>query len=160
MLEAGGVMTDHAPVQPRPRSGAVLAFDYGVKRVGVALGDFELKLAHPLVTITAATPSLGMEKIAVLIKEWRPIQLVVGEPYHMDGTSHQLTLRCRRFAKNLAARFNLPVAMMDERLSSYSASLDLNDLGIFGQKQKPYIDQVAALAILQSYFDQKPNVAS
>ena len=158
MLETSAASTSIPP--PQPSSGAVLAFDFGVKRVGVAVGNFELRLAHPLTTITAATPSLCMEKIAALIKEWQPVQLVVGEPYHMDGTTHQLTQRCQRFAKNLSARFTLPVAMVDERLSSYSASLDLNDLGIFGQKQKPYIDQVAALAILQSYFDLKPDVTS
>lgn len=142
----------------RPLSGTVLAFDFGLKRIGVAVGDFELKMAHPLTTIEALTPAARLEKITALVKEWRPVQLVVGEPLHMDGKPHKLTLSSRRFAQSLAEQFKLSVIMVDERLSSYSANLDLNDMGVYGQRQKPYIDQLAAQAILQSYFNQDVHV--
>lgn len=141
-----------------PPSGAVLAFDFGLKRIGVAVGDFELKMAHPLSTLEALTPAARLEKIAALVKEWQPVHLVVGEPFHMDGKPHKLTQSSRRFAQTLAEHFKLPVTLVDERLSSYSANLDLNDMGVYGQRQKPYIDQLAAQAILQSYFNQDTHV--
>ncbi len=74
-------------------------------------------------------------------------------PLSLDGEEHKLTALCKRFANRLQGRFNLPVVMVDERLSSAEASQTLNELGIGGRRQKPMIDQVAAQHILQSYFD-------
>jgi putative Holliday junction resolvase len=79
--------------------------------------------------------------------------LVVGLPTHMDGTEHELTLLCKKFARRLEGRFNLPVALVDERLSSAEASQTLKEAGIGGRKQKPVLDQVAAQLILQHYLD-------
>ena len=77
-------------------SGTVLAFDFGARRLGVAVGELTLRIAHPLETIQAATEEARMEQVGRLIKEWSPVLLVVGLPSHMDGTEHELSARCRR----------------------------------------------------------------
>jgi putative Holliday junction resolvase len=85
------------------------------------------------------------------------VQLVVGLPLSLEGEKHALTLLCRKFARRLNGRFNLPVAMVDERLSSAEASHTLRQIGIGGRRQKPMLDQVAAQHILQSYFEGLNN---
>ncbi len=132
---------------------SVLAFDFGEKRIGVAVGDLEIGIAHPLETIAEEGNEARFETIARLVAEWKPTQLVVGLPSHMDGTEHELSRLSRRFARRLEGRFNLPAVLVDERLSSDEASLSLNEAGIRGKGQKVMIDQVAAQHILQSHFD-------
>ncbi|GBG15617.1 putative holliday junction resolvase [Novimethylophilus kurashikiensis] len=138
-------------------NGAVLAFDFGEKRIGVAVGDLEIGIAHPLQTIAGEGNDLKFAAIAELISEWKPARLVVGLPMHLDGTEHELTRLSRKFARRLEGRFSLPTAMIDERLSSAEASQTLNELGIRGRNQKAMLDQVAAQRILQSYFDMQPH---
>ncbi len=133
--------------------GSVLGFDFGEKRIGVALGEHLLGIAHPLTTIATEINDERFRQIGALINEWKPVTLVVGLPLSLDGEEHQLTLLCKKFSRRLEGRFNLPVVMIDERLTSAAASQTLNELGIGGRKQKPMIDQVAAQHILQSYFD-------
>jgi len=138
---------------PSASAGTILAFDFGEKRIGVAIGEQMLGIAHPLTTINAEATDERFRLIGELIAEWRPVQLVVGLPLSMDGEEHKLTLLSRKFARRLNGRFNLPVTMVDERLSSSEASQTLREIGIGGRKQKPMLDQVAAQHILQSYFD-------
>ncbi len=148
--------TTQAPGFSKPFAhieGSVLGFDFGEKRIGVALGEHLLGIAHPLTTIATEINTERFRLIGDLIVEWKPVTLVVGLPLSLDGEEHQLTLLCKRFARRLEGRFNLPVVMIDERLSSAEASQTLKELGIGGRKQKPMIDQVAAQHILQSYFD-------
>lgn len=135
------------------RQGTVLAFDFGEKRIGVAIGEHMLGIAHPLTTINTVANDERFRVIAELIAQWNPVELVVGLPLSLDGEEHGLTLLCKKFARRLNGRFNLPVALMDERLTSAEASQTLKELGIGGRKQKPMLDQVAAQHILQSYFD-------
>lgn len=137
-----------------PRSGTILAFDFGEKRIGVAVGETQLALAHPLTTIAAEQTHIRFDAIARLIAEWQPHLLVVGLPVHMDDTEHALTARARRFGRQLEGRFNLPVAMVDERLSTREAVSLLHAAGVDARRQKPVRDQVAAQTILQAYFDQ------
>ena len=132
----------------------MLAFDFGEKRIGVAVGETLLGLAHPLTTIAGEETRVRFDAIARLVAEWQPILLVVGEPLHMDDTPHELTARARRFARQLEGRFNLPVAMVDERLSTQEAAGLLQAAGVAAKKQRPVRDQVAAQTILQSWFDQ------
>jgi putative Holliday junction resolvase len=141
------------PTPPSQPIGTILAFDFGEKRIGVAVGDNLVGLAHPLQTISAESNDVRFATIASLIAEWRPVLLVVGLPTHMDGTEHALTLLCKKFARRLEGRFNLPVALVDERLTSAEASQTLKELGVGGRKQKPMLDQVAAQLILQHYLD-------
>lgn len=133
--------------------GTALGFDFGEKRIGVALGEHLLGIAHPLTTISTEINNERFTKIEALIQEWHPEVLVVGLPMSLDGEAHQLTHLCQKFARRLEGRFNLPVVMVDERLSSAEASQSLKQIGIGGRKQKSMIDQVAAQHILQSYFD-------
>jgi len=133
--------------------GSVLAFDFGLKRIGVAVGDWENRLAHPLETISGEGNDARFGRIAGLIQEWRPLQLVCGLPFSMDGTEHDLTRRARRFANQLNGRFSLPVALVDERLTSFDADLRLREAGVKGSARKGLDDAVAAQQILQDYFD-------
>src|SRR5690606_16817304 len=123
------------------------------KRIGVALGEHLMGIAHPLTTINTEINAERFRRINDLIMEWKPVTLVVGLPLSLDGEEHQMTRLCKRFARRLEGRFHLPVVMIDERLSSAEASQSLRDQGIGGRRQKPMIDQVAAQHILQSYFD-------
>jgi len=132
----------------------LLAFDFGERRIGVAVANTVVGIAHPLQTIDTESNDERFSIIGTLISEWQPSQLVVGLPSHMDGTEHELSRLCRKFANRLHGRFNLPVALVDERLSSEEASQTLKEAGIGGRKQKPMLDQVAAQLILQSYLDQ------
>lgn len=139
------------------RQGTVLAFDFGEKRIGVATGEYMLGIAHPLTTINTEINEDRFNVIAELIAQWHPVTLVVGLPLSLDGEEHELTRLCKKFARRLNGRFNLPVVLMDERLSSAEASQTLKQIGIGGRKQKPMLDQVAAQHILQSYFDNLNN---
>lgn len=141
-------------------SGTVLAFDFGMRRVGVAIGEYELRLAHPLITIDQAVNKHRFKKIAELIEAWQPVLLVVGLSVHADGTEHEITQSCRRFAKRLKERFHLPVIMEDERYTTVMASLILEEMGITGRKQRPMLDQLAAQCILQTFFDSSPHATS
>ena len=133
--------------------GAILAFDFGKKRIGVAVGNLELGLAHPLATVSDETTVRRFDTIASLIAEWQPVLLVVGLPTYADGTEHELTRLSRRFARRLEGRFGIKTALVDERYTSVSASAVLREAGVKKKKRKPVLDQVAAQLILQSYFD-------
>lgn len=139
------------------RQGTVLAFDFGEKRIGVAIGENLLGIAHPLTTIHGEANDERFRVIGELITQWQPVQLVVGLPLSLEGEEHAVTQLCKKFARRLNGRFNLPVALVDERLSSAEASQTLKQIGIGGRKQKPMLDQVAAQHILQSYFDSLDN---
>lgn len=133
--------------------GSALAFDFGEQRIGVAVGEPEVGITHPLCTIDTAVNDERFARIAALIAEWQPQALVVGLPTHADGTEHDMTRLARRFANRLKGRFALPVWLVDERHTSLVAESMLNETGLRGRKQKPVLDQVAAQAILQTWFD-------
>jgi putative Holliday junction resolvase len=139
--------------------GTVLAFDFGQKRIGVAVGNLGLGLAHPLATVSSADRVEQLESIFRLIREWQPVLLVVGLPLHADGVEHEMTRRSRRFARRLEGRFGIKTVLVDERHTSIDASITLREAGIKGKKQKPVLDQVAAQLILQTYFDRDNAIA-
>ncbi|HSN31937.1 MAG TPA: Holliday junction resolvase RuvX [Ideonella sp.] len=120
---------------------ALLAFDYGTKRVGVAVGNGLLRSGRPLTTI-AAEGDARFAAIGALIREWQPAALVVGVPRHPDGAAHDNTRRAQRFARQLHGRFGLPVHEVDERYTSVEAraqgAVDL--------------DAASAALILEQYF--------
>lgn len=142
-----------APIRTT-KSSTVLAFDFGEQRIGAAVGDTAIGIAHPLTTIAAADKKTRYAAIAELIQEWRPTLLVVGLPAHLDGTEHEVSRLARKFARELGGRFDLPVELVDERLSSAAAEMSLAEAGVAGRKRKPVVDQVAALHILQAYLDE------
>ncbi|MEQ1835738.1 MAG: Holliday junction resolvase RuvX [Candidatus Nitrotoga sp.] len=134
--------------------GILLGFDFGTKRIGVAVGNSISCTARPLTTLHGENNGQRFAAIAELIREWEPAALIVGLPSHDDGTPHELTRLCRRFAQRLKGRFNLPTILVDERYTSTAASSQLAEMGIRGIKQKPLLDQVSAQQILQAYFDE------
>lgn len=125
-------------------SGTVLAFDFGLKRIGVAVGNTLTRQANPLSIISAASNDAKFEAVAKVIQEWQPALCVVGLPMHQDGTSHEMTVRCQRFGNQLHGRFGVKVVMVDERYSS----------AVLHAKQGERIDDQAAAVILQQFFDQ------
>ncbi len=137
-----------------PLEGNLLAFDFGTKRIGVAVGNTHAATARPLTTIAGEKNEDRFASIALLVKEWQPAGLLVGLPFSDDGTGHELTALCRRFANRLNGRFNLPVMLVDERYTSHAASSQLKTQGITGREQKKWIDQYAAQQILQAYLDE------
>ncbi|HSR02197.1 MAG TPA: Holliday junction resolvase RuvX [Methylophilaceae bacterium] len=147
----------HLPITERSYphiEGTVLAFDFGEKRIGVAVGETAIKSAHAHCTIDSEVNDIRFKEISRLVTDWQPNLLIVGLPTHLDGKAHQLTALAKKFAQRLEGRFNLPVILVDERLSSAEASKHLTDAGIKGRAQKAMIDAVAAQVILQSYFDK------
>lgn len=133
----------------------VLAFDFGTRRIGVAIGNTLTRTARPLRTIDATSAGVRFASIAALLDEWRPEQLVVGLPVHADGTEHAMTARARDFAGDLKRRFARPVALVDERYTSELARQALAASGRGGRADRSLIDQVAAQTILQSWFDER-----
>ena len=138
---------------PLAKTGTVLAFDFGEKRVGVAVGDLTIGIAHPLTTIAAEDNRTRFAAIAALITEWRPAELLVGVATHADGAEHEVGRLARRFARQLEGRFSLATRFVDERLTSQAAEAKLREQGIRGEKLKVTLDTVAAQEILQTYFE-------
>jgi putative Holliday junction resolvase len=135
------------------RAGTILAFDFGTRRIGVAVGERAVGLAHPLATIATEQNEQRFAAIEALIAEWHPTLLVVGLPLHADGTAHALTARARRFAKQLEGRFGLTAELVDERFTTHAAASALLDAGVKARSHKGVRDQVAAQLILQTYLD-------
>jgi putative Holliday junction resolvase len=121
----------------------IFAFDFGVKRIGVAMGNTMLRLAEPVKVIKAVDNATRFADIQALLDEWKPARLVVGLPMHPDGAAHDMTARARKFANQLHGRFDLPVELVDERYSS----------AVIPAKRGEIIDDRAAAIILQQYFD-------
>ncbi|MFZ6732828.1 Holliday junction resolvase RuvX [Undibacterium sp. Ji42W] len=126
--------------------GTVLAFDFGLKRIGVAVGNTFLRQAKPLSIIHAPTNDGKFADITKLIEQWQPVLCVVGLPMHPDGADNEMTQRCKRFANQLNGRFNLPAVLVDERYSS----------AVLSSSRGEFIDDDAAALILQQYFDETP----
>ena len=121
----------------------IFAFDFGVKRIGVAMGNTMIRQAQPVKVIAAIDNATRFAAIGALLDEWQPARLVVGLPMHPDGAEHDMTARARKFANQLHGRFNLPVELVDERYSS----------AVISAKRGEVIDDRAAAIILQQYFD-------
>ena len=148
-------MPEAVTVPHPPHDGTVLAFDFGAKRIGVAVGETALAQAHPLTVIHAQANAERFVAIAALIAEWHPALLVVGLPAHLGDmdTPHTMAARCRRFGNQLHGRFGLPVAYADERLTSLDAEARLRETGHDARSAKAHLDAVAAQLILQTYFE-------
>jgi putative Holliday junction resolvase len=129
----------------------LLGFDFGMRRIGVAVGQTVTETARPLVTLKATQGQPQWDALNKLFKAWQPDALVVGVPLNMDGTEQPLTLSARHFAKQLHERFKVPVYEMDERLSSKDARERLFAEGGFKALQNGQVDRVAAQLILQNW---------
>lgn len=107
----------HFPFISSMTDAVVLGFDFGARRIGVAIGNSVTREARPLAVIDAQGAA-RWARIAALIDEWQPAQFVVGIPRHPDGAAHEMTERCERFARQLEGRYRRAVARVDERYSS------------------------------------------
>jgi len=138
-------------------AATVLAFDFGTKRIGIAVGDCQIRMAHPLGEIEAEETRTRFAAISQLVDEWRPQLLVVGLPLSVDGEPHELTRRAERFARQLEGRFGLPVTLVDERYTSVEAEAGLRRAGAYKALRNKRIDAAAAQLILQQWFDEKSD---
>lgn len=143
----------------KPTRGTVLAFDFGLQRVGVAVGEIEVGTAHPLPAVAARTQPGRFTALEGLVKEWRPVRFVVGRPLAEDGEPHEMTRRAERFARQLHGRFGLPVDLVDERYSSVEVESRMR--ATYGARKAvdlargKALDSQAAQLILEQYFDGK-----
>lgn len=131
----------------------VIAFDFGLKRIGIAIGERRLGAARALATIAAADNDRRFAEIEGLIAEWHPARLVVGRPANDDGSAHEMTARCERFANQLRGRFRLPVEEVDERYTSLAAEAALREAGADWRTRRGQVDAEAARLILQDWLE-------
>ena len=122
----------------------VLGFDFGLKRIGVAVGNTGLRQAQPLQILDVPTNDGKFAALGKLIAEWQPALCVVGLPRHPDGAEHEMTVRCRRFANQLHGRFGVDTVLVDERYSS----------AVLQQRRGERVDDQSAAIILQQYFEE------
>ncbi len=141
------------------RSGArcVMAFDFGTRRMGVAVGQELLGQARPLTMLPARDGIPDWDTIRRLLDEWCPDQVVVGLPLNMDGTENDMCARARKFGKRLHGRFHTPVDMMDERLTSFEAKGEVLAAGGQDDFGRHGVDDLAAVLILETWFRQPEN---
>lgn len=134
----------------------VLGFDFGRRRIGVAVGQRITRSAAPVETVSARSDGPDWSRLDALVAEWRPSELVVGLPYNADGTPHDLTRDAEAFARTLAERTGLAVHTVDERLSSVEAERALRERRAEGRRRvaKGDVDAAAACVILESWLNR------
>ena len=136
-------------------SRTLLGFDYGLKSLGVGVGQELTATARPLLALKASDGVPNWEQIENLLKEWQPALLVVGLPLNMDGTEQDISRRARKFANRLHGRFGLPVELQDERLTTTDARARLFEAGGYKALGKDAVDAVSAQLILESWMTSK-----
>ncbi len=136
----------------------LMGFDYGLKRIGVAIGQELTTTAQPIDTIAVRQNKPDWDHITRLLDEWKPDLLLIGLPMNMDGTEHDISKAARRFANQLNGRYQLPVELVDERLSSMEAEEIIREARRDGRikkgQAKRSVDQVAAEVIIRTWLNQ------
>jgi putative holliday junction resolvase len=149
-------MPEPAAHEPSGAPRVVLAFDFGIRRIGVACGDTVSRTAAPLHAVPAGPSGPRWEAIQALLREWQPALMVVGLPYNADGSDSATTAAARSFAAELTRRFRLPVELVDERYSSMEAEARLKAARESGRRRrrvaKSDVDAAAACIILERWF--------
>ena len=140
-------------------SQLIIAFDYGEKRIGVAVGQSITGTANPLKPLAAKQGQPNWDEIQSLLDEWQPTYLLVGLPLNMDSSKQILTQRATQFAFRLHGRFGLEVKMMDERLSTVEARNQTFASAGFKGLKKNSIDSLAACLILESWFGENTELS-
>lgn len=136
--------------------GTLIGFDFGERRVGVAVGETSTRIASPLGAIDEPATEPRFRAIEDLVREWQPAGFVVGRPRHEDGSEHAVAKLAEKFARRLEARFALPVAFIDETLTSAAAAESLRGTRTRGSRPSD-LDAMAATLILQSFLDEMPS---
>ena len=142
------------------KAETILGFDFGEKRIGVAVGNTVTFQAQALTTLHVESNAARLGAVEKLVNEWQPASFVIGQPEHADGRPHDVAHLAKKFGNRLTEKFRLPVAYINETLSSVEASGILDGRGIRGIAQKVEIDAVAAQVILQSYLDERSRHAA
>jgi putative Holliday junction resolvase len=142
----------------------ILGFDFGEKRIGVAVGNTITAQAQPLMTLHVESNQDRLVAVGRLVAEWQPARFVIGEPNYgnepADGPMHPIAHLAHKFGNRLKENFRLPVEYVNEFLSSAAAEQLLNERGIKGIAQKEHVDAVAAQIILQNYLDEASRHAA
>ncbi len=141
-----------------PKQGetkTVVGFDFGTKRIGVAVGQIVTRTATPLPLIKAQDGAPKWDEVKKILNEWQPQLLIVGLPVHMDGTEQPLTKAAKRFGNRLNGRFNLPVEWVDERLTSYEAESMVEEQGIKLNEDHLNIDSLSAKLIVEQWLNRE-----
>lgn len=160
-IDLSGGWPQHLKVPPRrpgagPARGRVLGVDVGTVRVGLALSDPTGTLASPLETLRRAKDGSDLDRLVSLVVEHEVTEVVVGEPRHLSGASGASAVDAGNYAQELADRIaDVPVHMIDERLTTVTAASRLREGGIDSRRSRPVIDQAAAVVILQQYLDSR-----
>ncbi|CAM3663555.1 Holliday junction resolvase RuvX [Polynucleobacter brandtiae] len=130
-----------------PKELTIMAFDFGTRRIGIAIGNTLTQAGQPINTVEESSDEARFKVIEGLLKEWQPDRLVVGMPCHPDGTEHAMSAKARRFGNQLLGRFHLPVAWVDERYTSAVLEGDSH--------RHDNLDAQSAALILEQYFLEK-----
>jgi putative pre-16S rRNA nuclease len=133
-------------------SGTLIGFDFGERRIGVAVGETSTRIANPLGAIEELANDARFRAIGRIVDEWQPAAFVVGLPRHADDSPHAVAKLAEKFARRLEARYHLPVAFVDETLTSALAESQLRETRTRATR-KADVDALAAMMILQSYLD-------
>ena len=134
-----------------PQNRTVLGFDFGMKSIGVAVGQEITGTASPLSALKATDGIPNWDLLKQVFEEWQPHLAVVGLPLNMDGTQQQVTFAAKKFANRLNARYGIAVDTCDERLTTADAKARLFELGGYKKLEKQKIDSVSACLILESW---------
>ncbi|WOJ97520.1 Holliday junction resolvase RuvX [Congregibacter brevis] len=129
----------------------VLAFDYGTRQIGVAVGNSGLGTTQPLTILKARDGQPNWAEVTALCKEWEPDLLLIGDPLNMDGTVSEFAQRARKFARRLEGRLGITIEMVDERLSSFEVKQQQKDAGHSGDYHESPVDDLAAELILKDW---------
>ena len=132
--------------------GTLLGFDFGTRRIGVAVGETSTRIASPLGAIEAEANDARFREIGKLVDEWQPAALVVGVPKHADGSPHETARLAEKFGRRLAREYALPVVYVDETLTSATAEASLRDTRTRARRPGD-VDALAATILLQHFLD-------
>ena len=139
-------------------SRTIIGFDYGRKRIGCAVGQELTSSARPLTTVAVHNNKPDWDHIARILEEWQPDIVIVGLPLNMDGTEHDMSRSARRFSNQINGRFNRPVELVDERLTSLEAEEIITEERRSGRMKKKSaklsVDQIAAELIIKAWMAQ------
>jgi putative Holliday junction resolvase len=133
-------------------SGTLIGFDFGERRIGVAVGETSTRIANPLGAIEERANEERFRAIGRIVDEWQPVGFVVGRPRHSDDSEHAIAKLAEKFARRLESRYHLPVEFIDETLTSAIAESELREIRTRASR-KSDVDALAAAMILQSYLD-------
>jgi putative Holliday junction resolvase len=155
-IDLSGGWPEHLKVPPRPQRGRVMGVDVGSVRVGVAMSDPSGTLASPLETLQRSKDGSDLDRLVELVGEHEVTEVVVGEPKHLSGASGASAEDATAYSQALADRVpDVPVLLIDERLSTVTAASSLRASGLDSRQQRGVIDQAAAVVILQQYLDTR-----